>query len=49
MKNLLTWIWCFPQMLAVAIFRLISKAKKVDDRYVIDDKYGGSVSLGEWR
>ena len=48
MKKLLTWIWCFPQMLAGAIFKKISKAEKVDDYYVIDNKYGGSVSLGEY-
>ena len=46
--KLLTWIWCFPQMLAGFIFKKISKAKKVDDYYIIENKYGGSVSLGTY-
>lgn len=46
--KILIWIWCFPQMLVGAIFKKISKAKKVDDYYVISNKYGGSVSLGTY-
>ena len=48
MSKLLTWIWCFPQMLVGYIFQRISKAKKVDDHYVISNKFGGSVSLGTY-
>lgn len=48
MEKLFTWIWCFPQMLAGAIFKKISKARKSGDYYVISNKYGGSVSLGTY-
>lgn len=48
MKNVLIWIWCFPQMLAGFIFSKISKAEKRGDHYVISNKYGGSVSLGTY-
>lgn len=48
MKALLVWIWCFPQMLAGAIFNYISKARKCGDHYIISNEWGGSVSLGSY-
>ena len=46
--TLITWVWCFPQMLVGFIFSKISKAKKNGDHYIIENKYGGSVSLGTY-
>lgn len=47
MKLLLTWIWCFPQMLAGYIVKKVTKARKVGDHYEYDVKHG-SLSLGEY-
>lgn len=46
-KTVLTWIWCFPQMLAGLILKLITGAKKDGDyyRYMLQS---GSVSLGTY-
>ena len=48
MKKLIDWTWCILQNLAGVIWLKISKAKKADGYYVMDDKYGGSVSLGSY-
>lgn len=46
-KELLTWIWCFPQMLVGAIVKAIYHGRKVDDHYEYDYN-GGSISLGKY-
>lgn len=48
MKKFLVWIWCFPQMLAGAIWVKISKARKADGYCIVSDKYEYSMSLGEY-
>ena len=45
MKNLLTWIWCFPQMLLGWIVKKVTKAEKADGYYKWNNPLG-SVSLG---
>lgn len=47
LKNVLIWIWCFPQMFVGFILTKITKAKRHVDhyRYSIEN---GSVSLGEY-
>lgn len=45
--TLLTWIWCFPQMLAGWIVKKITKAEKTDGYYKWNNPTG-SVSLGTY-
>ena len=47
MKTLLTWIWCFPQMLAGFIVKLLTKARKRGEYYEFDIE-SGSLSLGTY-
>lgn len=46
-KTILAWVWCFPQMLAGLILKLVTGAVKDGDyfRFLIQC---GSVSLGEY-
>lgn len=47
MKQILLWIWCFPQMLVGFIVKHITKAEKRGNHYRFHSKLG-SVSLGEY-
>ena len=47
LKTILTWIWCFPQMFAGLILKLITRAKRDGDHYRYNIK-SGSVSLGTY-
>lgn len=47
MKNLLTWIWCFPQMFVGWIVKKVTKAEKADGYYKWNNPLG-SVSLGTY-
>jgi hypothetical protein len=47
MKKLLTWIWCFPQMLVGWIVKLVTKAENWGDHYRFTVSCG-SVSLGTY-
>ena len=52
MKNnilncILTWIWCFPQMLCGLIVAVFTKAKRVGDHYEYNVR-SGSLSLGTY-
>ena len=47
MNKVVLWIWCFPQMVAGLLVKLITRAEKNGNHY----KYhvaAGSVSLGEY-
>lgn len=44
-KIILTWIWCFPQMLIGLIVKIVTGATKVGDHYRYNIE-SGSVSLG---
>ena len=46
-KIALIWVWCFPQMLAGLILKIITKAEKHGEFYHYTIK-NGSVSLGEY-
>ena len=46
-KNILTWIWCFPQMFAGLIVKHVTGAKKDGDHYRFMVT-SGSVSLGTY-
>lgn len=43
----LWWIWCFPQMLAGFLVKLITRAEKHSDHYHYEISCG-SVTLGEY-
>lgn len=47
METLLLWIWCFPQMFAGLMLKKFTKARKVDDHYEYNIRFG-SISLGEF-
>lgn len=47
MKNILLWLWCFPQNLAGILVMLFTRARKVGDHYEYNIERG-SVSLGEF-
>ena len=47
MRVFLIWLWCFPQMLAGFLLRIVTRAKKSGDHYEYNIR-GGSVSLGEY-
>lgn len=47
MKQLLLWLWCFPQNLVGFIVKLVTRAKRRGDHYEFNIKVG-SVSLGEY-
>ena len=47
MKNLLIWLWCFPQQLLGLIVKHVTKATKNEDHYFYNVK-SGSVSLGTY-
>ena len=46
-KSLFVWIWCFPQMLAGLILKIVTRAYNAGDHYRFFVKFG-SVSLGEY-
>lgn len=46
-KTILTWVWCFPQMLAGFVLKICAKAKRADGYYVYNIPFG-SVSLGTY-
>ena len=46
-KQILLWIWCFPQMLAGFIVKQVTKATPHGNHYWFNVKVG-SVSLGEY-
>lgn len=46
-KQILLWIWCFPQMLAGLIVKHVTKATPNGDHYWFNAECG-SVSLGEY-
>ena len=47
LKQILTWVWCFPQMLVGYIVKHKTKAKKYDEFYLYSIE-SGSVSLGTY-
>ena len=47
MKNILLWLWCFPQNLVGLLVRIFTKARKVGDHYEYNIECG-SISLGEF-
>ena len=47
-KKFFVWVWCFPQMLAGLIFKLVTGAKRIDDHYHHSIASIGSASLGEY-
>lgn len=47
LKTIFTWIWCFPQMLAGLILKIVTGAKQDGDHYRFTVK-SGSVSLGRY-
>jgi hypothetical protein len=47
MKQLLLWLWCFPQNLVGFMVKHITKAEKKGNHYRFHSKLG-SVSLGEY-
>ena len=47
MKQILLWLWCFPQNLVGFIVKKVTKAKRRGDHYEFNIKFG-SVSLGEY-
>lgn len=44
--QILTWIWCFPQMLVGLLVKIFTKAKKRKTHY--EYKIENSLSLGTW-
>lgn len=46
-KQILLWIWCFPQNLVGLIVKHVTKAERKGDCYLFKSKFG-SVSLGEY-
>ena len=47
MKQILLWLWCFPQNFVGLLVMLFTKAKRVGDHYEFNVPFG-SVSLGEF-
>lgn len=47
MKQLLLWIWCFPQNLFGLSVKIVTNAKRKGDHYEFNIECG-SVSLGEY-
>ena len=47
LKTIFVWLWCFPQMFAGLIVKLVTKAKKKGDHYEYNIK-SGSLSMGTW-
>lgn len=47
MKKVILWLWCFPQMIAGLLVKLLTRANKDGDHYEYN-LMGGSVSLGEY-
>ena len=47
MKQLLLWIWCFPQNLVGFAVKKATKARRKGDHYEFNIPFG-SVSLGEY-
>ena len=47
MRQILLWLWCFPQNLVGLFVRLFTRAERVGDHYIYKIK-NGSVSLGEF-
>ena len=46
LKQIFTWIWCFPQMLLGLIIKLVTKAQRYGEHYVYNQC--GSMSLGTY-
>lgn len=46
-KEILTWVWCFPQMLTGLVVKIVTKAEKNGDHYCYKLK-SGSCSLGTY-
>lgn len=47
MKQILLWLWCFPQMVVGFAVKLITKAEKKGNHYRYNCKLG-SVCIGEY-
>ena len=47
MKQILLWLWCFPQNLVGLSLKIATKAKRRGDHYEFNIECG-SVSLGEY-
>ena len=47
LKSILTWIWCFPQMLIGLIIRIVTRAEYHGDHYRYNFTQG-SVTLGTY-
>ena len=45
-KQILLWIWCFPQMIVGFIVKKVTKARHYEDHYWFNKK--SSVSIGEY-
>lgn len=46
-KKIFVWVWCFPQMLAGLVLKLVTRAWRFGDHYHYGVKCG-SISLGEY-
>lgn len=46
-KKVFVWVWCFPQMLAGLILKIVTRARKAGDHYEYNIN-GGSISLGAY-
>jgi hypothetical protein len=47
MRDIVTWVWCFPQNIIGFIVKVCTRAKKIGNHYEYDVNCG-SVSLGNY-
>ena len=46
-KNILIWVWCFPQNFCGLVFKLLTNAKKNGNFYNYNKNWG-SITLGQY-